>query len=205
MIQEHIFVPGLAAPSRSGDGAYQAGHTSRAARPAEGSGQVGLTQQGGNGTLTRREDGSISARRRGVCDSLGAGVLTCSRLLPETIRTSWLFSQPVAFSSKELRSERVDIHSVARNEINAPNSDSSVALIKQSFCLASVTPRRRGDGRRVLSSPEDETSKKTKQIKERKREKTLHFFFLFFCSGWLISLSVPRVYDETSEAKPFYF
>lgn len=104
-----------------------------------------------------------------------------------------------------LRSERVDIHSVARNEINASNSDSSVALIKQSFCLDSVTPRRRSDGRRVLSSPEDETSKKTKQIKERKREKTLYFFFLFFCSGWLISLSVPRVYDETSEAKPFYF
>lgn len=198
MIQEHAFVPGLAAPTRSGDGAYQQG-----GRPGRGI-RPGWINPAGWKRNTNTEGRWLHRRwlRRGVCDSLGAEVLTYSRLLPETIRTSWLFSQPVGFSSSAIGACG---YSIARNEINASNSNSSVALIKQSFCLDSVTPRRRSDGRRVLSSPEDETSKKTKQIKERKREKTLYFFFLFFCSGWLISLSVPRVYDETSEAKPFYF
>lgn len=87
MIQEHAFVPGLPAPTRSGDGAYisvrllttrrgASGATaggqsqegrwhigcSRAAGQAEGSGPVGLTHQGGKEILTRREGGSISMR-----------------------------------------------------------------------------------------------------------------------------------------------
>lgn len=100
----------------------------------------------------------------------------------------------------------MDIHSVARNEINTSSSDSSVALIKQSFCLDSVTP--------LAAATADGFSQARKMKRQRKRNKTrkekgkrpfIFFFFLFFCSGWLISLSIPRVYDKTSEAKPFYF
>lgn len=78
-----------------------------------------------------------------------------------------------------------DIHSIARNEINTSSSDSSVALIKRSFCFDGVTPsdpisrsQARRRHRRVLSSPEDETSKKTKQKREKKRKKKASLLLL---------------------------
>lgn len=173
-----FFVPERLLPTRSG--------CRRAAGP------VGLTQQGGEGIL--RTEGrwgpSLPRRLRRKCSPAAAFYQKQSG------HSGFFFFSHnlLVFSDKELRWERLDIHSFARNEINTSNSDSSVALIKQSFCLDGVTPRRRGDGRRVLSSPEDETSKKTKPNKERKKGKDPFFFlFLFFCSGWLISSSFPRV------------
>lgn len=156
---------------------------------AEGSGPGWINPAGW------RRNAGMEGRREHL--RVSDGSVHCSCLLPETIRTSWFFlfffsPQPVGFSDKELQWERLDVRSFTRNEINTSNSDSSVALIKQSFCLDGDTPRRRGDGRRVLSSPEDETSKTTKPNKEREKRPFL-FLLLFFCSGWLISSSVPRV------------
>lgn len=119
-------------------------------------------------------DGSISVCRLGVCDSLGAEVLARSRLLPRTIRTFWrFFPQPLLFQDQ-------DIHSVALNEINTSNSDSSVALIKHGCCLDGARPRHHSNGRRVLSSPKDEASKKTIQNKGKKVKDPLFFSFYFF-------------------------
>lgn len=80
----------------------------------------------------------------------------------------------------------MDIHSVARNEINTSSSDSSVALIKQSFCLDSVTP--------LAAATADGFSQARKMKRQRKRNKTRKekgkrpFIFFFFLSILLLRM-----------------
>lgn len=187
VIQEQAFVPGLPAPTRLGDGAYILVLTGATAAAGPGIQMAYWMQQGGPpgrgvrpGWINpagwkRNSDGSIFARCKVF---VTASVWKCSpagAFYQKQLEHSGFFPQPVAFSDKDLQLERVAVP----NEIDTSNSDSSVAQIKQSFCLDRVTPRRLGDGRLLLSSPEDETSKK-KQNKEIKREKTLYCFFYSF-------------------------